>query len=310
MKKFWLMLIALLVLYYAPMALAKGEVLTRITISGPGLKSTIEITDPNSLNALGSFDLLYDWGRPNAPHVGTGFEVTRFYAVGDGGPTSDRFRYYPMPSGRPGYIYLLDNEDSPAPGQHWYYASVRGDATLQRLLKQAGAQLPTVAEGSTWDAISVDSLPTQINAREDVTLGFTVRPNAEMLRVPKELLVYTRLPENDWANVFMARADGKANHYSVKLQFPSAGQWYWTVGSSTDIGQQLMPALTVIDNEVTNQPASNAASSVPVISPQAATTATAAANDDASSFALAFAAGFIGIIGIGGGFYFWRKQRR
>jgi hypothetical protein len=151
----------------------------KVTISGPGMTGTREITDGAVLAALGVTTIP---GLDTPPKVaqpvgGSGYEITRFYNLGTAGWPSywvdgfDHFRYFPGTSGRAGAILY----EGPTPGDTAHMASALGlealtgtwlaatpqqDAALQALVAWAtglgahqhtssAAQAPATSPSST-----------------------------------------------------------------------------------------------------------------------------------------------------------------
>jgi hypothetical protein len=139
-------LITLLALVAAP-ALAKGPA-DKITISGPGLRGVVEITDQATLEALPIFapaDIEFDNRRGiAAPEVGEGYELVRYFQQGNTLRAIDMAHYYPNPSGGVGYVFYDGLVD---PGMYsefdgkWYPATPKGDAVMKQLLAQHGVSL-------------------------------------------------------------------------------------------------------------------------------------------------------------------------
>src|SRR5919108_5584670 len=75
----------------------------KATISGPGLKGEVEITDKAALAAL-ALGTMEDFkqGPIAAPQVGEGYVITRYFYGGTF--NFARLHYYPNPSGR-SYLY-------------------------------------------------------------------------------------------------------------------------------------------------------------------------------------------------------------
>jgi hypothetical protein len=117
----------------------------KATISGPGLKGEVEVTDKNILAVL-SLGAIEDFehGAISAPKVGEGYQITRYFY--DASFNFGRLRYYPNSAGERGYVYFEDGPDFV--GDHtaynlkWFYATPQGDAAMQSFLKSLGALAP------------------------------------------------------------------------------------------------------------------------------------------------------------------------
>lgn len=96
-----------------------------------------------------------------------------------------------------------------------------------------------------WAVVTLDSLPGEVRASEDVRLGFMV-------------LQHGVTPVGDFVSPYLlasnaetgeevrvdARQDGPAGHFVVDVSFPSAGTWEWTITPDPFMGTQFEP-LTV-----------------------------------------------------------------
>lgn len=145
-------LFLLVPLILASPAFAKGPV-DKITITGPGLTDTIEITDPKIL----AFDpwggTFIDWRRgilAQPPLIDQAYPV--FFSLKNSEGRLQviyALQYYPDPSGQGGYVYLPGPEDqwyrvnigtimrSESDGK-WHYASGEWNTVMLRLLKEHG----------------------------------------------------------------------------------------------------------------------------------------------------------------------------
>jgi hypothetical protein len=109
-----------------PVCMAPGK----LTIQGPGMTGTLEITDGAVLAALGVTTIpgLDTPAKAAHPVGGASYEITRFYNLGTAGwPTYwtdgfDHFRYFPGTSGRAGVILY----EGPTPGDTAHMASALG----------------------------------------------------------------------------------------------------------------------------------------------------------------------------------------
>ncbi len=146
---------------------AKGKTMAeRITITGPGMTRTIEVTDLVTVQKLSSMRF-EDFEQPiNAPEdVGLGYTIIRYFRDGDyvepaehpnalldpaeeiqfqreqGFRPIDKVRYHPDPAGGPGYIFYIQlnlNIIVPYEG-NWYRATEVGDATIRDVLAENNA---------------------------------------------------------------------------------------------------------------------------------------------------------------------------
>ncbi|HBY97608.1 MAG: hypothetical protein M5U01_14270 [Ardenticatenaceae bacterium] len=139
--------IVLLLVSIAP-ALAK-ESPDKVTITGPGLASPIEITDPDIVEDFNPWKGQFiDWARgrvTDIPPVDPRYEVLIHVKGNDGRfQVIYAFEYAPNPSSAPGYIYLPDRDDTRYDlnartilrPTGWQYASADSDSVISRILKE------------------------------------------------------------------------------------------------------------------------------------------------------------------------------
>ena len=128
----------------------------KVTIQGPSMTGTLQITDSAVLAALGVTTIpgLDTAVKAAQPAHGAGYEITRFYNLGTAGWPSywtdgfDHFRYLPGTAGRAGVILY----EGPTPGDtahmasalglealtgKWLAATPQQDAALQALVASA-----------------------------------------------------------------------------------------------------------------------------------------------------------------------------
>ena len=146
----------LMLLTPMPLALAKGAS-DKITITGPGLATSIEITDPETLGEFNPWDGQFlDKNRETVtrtPEANVLFQVL-YYSKDANGQfrVFYAFKYSPLPSGMRGEIYLpqekeagygMNNETIARPSG-WLYASPAWDSLMQRLLKDQQTSSPSI----------------------------------------------------------------------------------------------------------------------------------------------------------------------
>ncbi|MGH2364857.1 MAG: hypothetical protein ACRDHX_09435 [Chloroflexota bacterium] len=113
-----------------------------VGITGPGLSSPLQVTDPFINVSLGTASFMQADHALNAtPHVGqVAYEIER-----DG---FDHVRYYPGSSLATSYVYYEGLfHGSSEYDAHWYPVSNSGDTTVRMLLAAAGIQNPNVIGG-------------------------------------------------------------------------------------------------------------------------------------------------------------------
>jgi cytochrome c2 len=113
--------------------------------------------------------------------------------------------------------------------------------------------IPVLAGG--WAVITLDELPTDVQAGEPVTVGFMVRQHGITPMEGLDPTITARLGFND-KFVVQAAPEGEPGHYTAALTFPREGNWEWSIQAfSMD---QPMPVLQVSSKaEAANPPVTN-----------------------------------------------------
>jgi hypothetical protein len=149
---------------------AKGKTTAeRITITGPGMTTTIVVTDIVTLQKL-SLMSFENFEQPIEPPegVGPGYTIIRYFRDGEYVEQAehpdavldpaeeilfqreqrfrpiDKVRYHPDPTGGSGYIFYIQlnlNIIVPYEG-NWYRATDMGDATIRGVLAENDVSLP------------------------------------------------------------------------------------------------------------------------------------------------------------------------
>lgn len=121
-------------------ALAKGPP-AKVTIEGPGIKSPLEFTDPELLQAFSLFQFEdIEHPIPEPKDTGPGFVITRHVEVSASLTPWDRLIYYPG-SGKAKAIVFLEGIIGPDASEfdgHWYAVSRDGNAAMKKILQGAG----------------------------------------------------------------------------------------------------------------------------------------------------------------------------
>ncbi len=168
--------LALLALCLAAGAVVAKVQTDKVTVSGPGLEVTVEVTDRAALDAL-ALTQFADLREPVEPpaNAGSGYTVLRFFRASNvagraarpatlldpaeeiqfqreqGYRPIDRVRYHPDAAGGRGYLFyehLNLNVMVPYEG-NWYRVTAKGDAAMRRVLSEHGVQLEREQQTST-----------------------------------------------------------------------------------------------------------------------------------------------------------------
>lgn len=102
---------------------------------------------------------------------------------------------------------------------------VIGMAALAALLLTAG---PAAAGG--WVAITLDELPGQVRAGEEVRVGFMVRQHGVTPINSVEPAVTLTHAESGETITAGAQQVGPTGHFEATVVFPEAGEWEWRIG--------------------------------------------------------------------------------
>lgn len=141
----------------------------KVTISGPGLKGEVEVTDQEILAAL-SLGAIEDFkqGSIAEPKVGQGYQITRYFY--DASFDFGRLRYYPNATSEPGYIFFEDGPDLDGDQSQyhskWFYATPQGDRAMKSVLTGLGIS-PSAPLAAGKDAPALE----QAAANEAVPSG-------------------------------------------------------------------------------------------------------------------------------------------
>lgn len=134
-------------------ALAKGSP-DQVTIEGPGMTRSLEVTDPRLTGALASLQD-YERGAFAPLWFEDAYLITRSSRDGDHVVPFDQILYVPNDTGGPGWIYYIGifNGWGPYDGK-WFQAVPENEAILQVLLAaQAEATLTFVPPATATPAI-------------------------------------------------------------------------------------------------------------------------------------------------------------
>lgn len=120
------------------------------------------------------------------------------------------------------------------------------------LLFAAVFAFPAFAGG--WAVITLDELPSNVVAGEQVSIGFTVLQHGRTPMVDLHPTITAKSSSGETVS-FSAEPSGQPGHYAATLTFPKDGNWEWSIQAFTM--DQPMPVLNVSasNNAPTNQPA-------------------------------------------------------
>lgn len=153
----------------ATSVLAKGT-FAKITVSGGGLTSEIEATDP-ALLGFGSLSAFPTALKQAPPVTGEGYLITRYEQDSNGHYIAwDRLRYYPSVINTGGYVFYegLINGSSEYDG-HWFNAVPSGEAAIQAIVNTQNtpsslAQYSLLLLGLGLGVIATVAIVVQIRA--------------------------------------------------------------------------------------------------------------------------------------------------
>lgn len=117
--------------------------------------------------------------------------------------------------------------------------------------------VPVFAGG--WAVITLDELPAEVVAGEPLKIGLTVRQHGNHPMEGLTATISLRNAETGEAFVVDAVPEGEPGHYVAELNFPSGGNWTWSIQAFTM--DQPMPPLNVVT--AINSGAAATPSSVP-----------------------------------------------
>lgn len=100
--------------------------------------------------------------------------------------------------------------------------------------------IPAFAGG--WAVITLDELPAGVIAGEPFTVGFMVLQHGRTPMTDLDPTILIESPAGE-KSVVLANAEGEPGHYAATLNFPTEGNWNWTIQAFSM--EQKMPALSV-----------------------------------------------------------------
>jgi hypothetical protein len=178
----------LMALLAASFVQAKGPP-TKISVAGPGLNGTLEITDPNLVDGLGlgALENTRTMRASQPPEVsGEGYEMQRFYCTESGSCHAfDRLHYYLNLTGDTDHIFYdgLVEGSSEYDGK-WFEVTVEAQKRMRNLLDSYSAARPYLVLGSSAGQIQVrdpQTLKLLTTIRLDVQQAYFWKIGAQMM---------------------------------------------------------------------------------------------------------------------------------
>lgn len=157
----------------------------------------------------------------------------------------------------------------------------------------------SVASAGGWAVVTLDAVPMNPVTNQPLNIGMTIRQHG---RTP---WVYDNVQVRGFhaaGDSFLIHADmDEPGHYTATLNFPRAGKWQWAVASGLMPEWQPMPDLDVAasaqDEALFAEASDVKNSNAPTFESKLA------------SMTL-FALGVLGLLGSGGGLFFWWRSRK
>lgn len=123
----------------------------KVSISGPGIKGTVEIAGKDNLEGLGPEQFM-DLSKSvtAVPQSSSPYEVVRYIKGFGASGAFDRLHYYPGQGGSPGRVYYVEAigyGPSHIEGK-WFYATPQGDAAMKKLLAKYASTSEAATEKS------------------------------------------------------------------------------------------------------------------------------------------------------------------
>lgn len=102
------------------------------------------------------------------------------------------------------------------------------------------------ASAGGWVAITLDELPGQVRAGEEVRVGFMVRQHGVTPINNVQPAVTLTHAESGETITAEAQQVGRTGHFEATIVFPEAGEWAWQIGVPPFAQQTEMAPLTVV----------------------------------------------------------------
>lgn len=104
---------------------------------------------------------------------------------------------------------------------------------------------PALAGG--WAVLTLDELPQNVQAGQEVTIRFMIRQHGVTPFTGAEPVVEAKQPNSNLLQEFKAVELPEPGHYQAVIKLPKAGVWRWTING---FGEHPMPDLNVLPASV------------------------------------------------------------
>ena len=120
------------------------------------------------------------------------------------------------------------------------------------------AVLPAAVFAGGWSVVSLDSLPSDVGAGQEITVGFTVLQHGKtpMVGLRPKPVVGLEHPASGQRITATASEEGPAGHYVARFTLPQGGTWQWQITAFE--GAHGMPPLEVKPTVASATPATPA----------------------------------------------------
>jgi hypothetical protein len=141
-KQVSLILLIALVLSLISVRQAQAKDLVKVTIVGPGLDGTVELTDEEGLNVFGKLELANQIDKPASAETEPYFEISVALGTGSEIEATYIYDYYPASNKHPSYVYYPDVANVMSDVEGYYFLLSEGaDRALRDHLTILGASL-------------------------------------------------------------------------------------------------------------------------------------------------------------------------
>lgn len=163
-------IVAVLILALALAGTALAKEVVQITISGPGLKGEVEVTNQQDFEDIRNMMLPIQLDGP-PESIGAEFYTLRFGIGDDKGEVfaTNVYHYYPDPEGGLGFVLFADVEGGEASVEgQWFRIDAASDQGIKRALNGFGVTLAVEAEAPVVEPQSQpESNPAVVKAESE-----------------------------------------------------------------------------------------------------------------------------------------------